>query len=222
MRHAQIQRITSCGSGTFLFHAIRRYLETAEKSGTPTATAVHEVTAECDRHGRSPGRGDLARVTYVLAIGLNRLRDDDRVPSRSLCIWVTDAVGAEPGPHRRRGPGDHQYRGDSIIAGGGGVLFGDDLVFPRSILGDAGRFDRLVSEMADNALDSTNKRNGTLIDPILKRFKVTAEEAEVLSATFATMRALHKSGKDHIWGYYVRNLIRPCGSPSRTTASTYS
>ncbi|MFL0288842.1 N-6 DNA methylase [Mycobacterium sp. SMC-21] len=200
----------SCGSGTFLFHAIRRYLETAEKSGTPTATAVHEVTANVIGMDVHPVAVTLARVTYVLAIGLNRLRDDDRGPI-AIPVYLGDSMQWEQSRDLIGGVDrvTISTEGDSIIAGGGGVLFGDDLVFPRSILGDAGRFDRLVSEMADNALDSTNKRNGTLIDPILKRFKVTAEEAEVLSATFATMRALHKSGKDHIWGYYVRNLIRP-------------
>lgn len=31
----------------------------------------------------------------------------------------------------------------------------------------------------------------------------------MLEKTFIKMQALHASGRDHIWGYYVRNLIRP-------------
>ena len=31
----------------------------------------------------------------------------------------------------------------------------------------------------------------------------------VLRETFDTMRRLNDSGRNHIWGYYVRNLIRP-------------
>ncbi len=31
----------------------------------------------------------------------------------------------------------------------------------------------------------------------------------VLTETFTVLRSLAKTGRDHIWGYYVRNLIRP-------------
>ncbi|NKS55476.1 N-6 DNA methylase [Rhodococcus hoagii] len=200
----------SCGSGTFLFHAVRRYLHAADNAGTPTAIAVNDVTAHVIGMDVHPVAVTLARVTYLLAIGLDRLNDPERGPL-SIPVYLGDSMQWEQSRDLIGGVDrvTISTEGDSIIEGGGGVLFGDDLVFPRSILGDASRFDRLVSEMADRALDLTDKKNGTLINPVLKRFKVTDEEGEVLSATFATMRALHKSEKNHIWGYYVRNLIRP-------------
>lgn len=200
----------SCGSGTFLFHAIRRYLSAAEEAGTPTAQAVNDVTASVIGMDVHPVAVTLARVTYLLAIGLDRLTNSERGPL-SIPVYLGDSLQWEQTRDLIGGVDRVTIttEGDSIIAGGGGVLFGDDLVFPRSILGDASRFDRLVSEMADKACDVTNKKNGTLIDPVLRRFKVTDEEGGILSETFATMRALHKSGKNHIWGYYVRNLIRP-------------
>ena len=199
----------SCGSGSFLFHAIRRYLDAAEGSGTPTPTAVHDVTSHVIGMDVHPVAVTLARVTYLLAIGLERLRSE-RGPL-SIPVYLGDSMQWEQSRDLIGGVDrvTISTEGDSIIAGGGGVLFGDDLVFPRSILGDAGRFDRLVSEMADKALEEKNKKNGTLIEPILRRFNVTEEEAGILRTTFATMRALHQSGKNHIWGYYVRNLIRP-------------
>lgn len=200
----------SCGSGTFLFHAIRRYLRAADDAGTASAAAVDEVTAHVIGMDVHPVAVTLARVTYLLAIGLDRLKDGERGPL-AIPVYLGDSMQWEQSRDLIGGVDrvTISTEGDSIIAGGGGVLFGDDLVFPRSILGDAGRFDRLVSEMADKALDTSNKKNGTLIDPVLRRFNITEDEAEILRETFATMRALHKSGKNHIWGYYVRNLIRP-------------
>lgn len=200
----------SCGSGTFLFHAIRRYLTAADEAGISNEDAVSNVTAHVIGMDVHPVAVTLARVTYLLAIGLGRLQSPERGPL-SIPVYLGDSMQWEQSRDLIGGVDRVTIttEGESIIEGGGGVLFGDDLVFPRSILGDASNFDRLVSEMADKALDVTNKKNGTLIEPVLKRFKVTESEGEILRTTFATMRALHKSGKNHIWGYYVRNLIRP-------------
>ena len=34
-------------------------------------------------------------------------------------------------------------------------------------------------------------------------------ERETLAATIATLQMLHSQGRDHIWAYYTRNLVRP-------------
>ncbi|MGY1929521.1 Eco57I restriction-modification methylase domain-containing protein [Nocardia gipuzkoensis] len=199
----------SCGSGTFIFHAVRRYLEAAEAAGTPTGLAVLEVTRHIVGMDVHPVAVIFARVTYLLAIGLERINSVDRGPL-TIPIYLGDSVQWEQNRDLFGGADRVTIAtaGHELVEGGG-VLFGDDLVFPRSILGDANRFDRLVLAMADNALDLSGKLDRTLIDPILRRFAVTDDEAEILRSTFSTMRALHRSGRNHIWGYYVRNLIRP-------------
>ena len=95
------------------------------------------------------------------------------------------------------------------LVDGGGTLFGDDLVFPVGVLHDARDFDRLVTAMADKALDGTGRTSTALIAPVLRQLGVHADDVPVLTGTFDTMRRLHATGHDHIWGYYVRNLIRP-------------
>ncbi|MBF6358257.1 N-6 DNA methylase [Nocardia higoensis] len=200
----------SCGSGTFIFHAVRRYLDAAEDVGTPTGQAVLEVTRHVVGMDVHPVAVTLARVTYLLAIGIDRINSADRGPL-TVPIYLGDSVQWEQSRDLFGGADRVTITtaGHELVEGGG-VLFGDDLVFPRSILGDAGRFDQLVSAMADAALDlSPKKLDRTLADPILRRFAVTDEEAAILRTTFSTMRALHRSGRNHIWGYYVRNLIRP-------------
>ncbi|KAA0094708.1 SAM-dependent DNA methyltransferase [Mycolicibacterium sp. P1-18] len=199
----------SCGSGTFLFHGVRLYLAAAEAAGIPTGEAVSRATSQIIGMDVHPVAVTLARVTYLLAIGLDRLNSDDRGPL-TIPVYLGDSMQWEQNRDLYGGVDTVSIAtaGDELVEGGG-VLFGDDLVFPRSILGDAGRFDRLVSAMADKALDVTNKKDSTLIDPVLKRFVVTDTEGAILRATFSTMRALHRTGRNHIWGYYVRNLIRP-------------
>lgn len=199
----------SCGSGTFVFHAVRRYLDAAEAAGTPTGKAVLDVTRHVVGMDVHPVAVTLARVTYVLAIGIGRINSEDRGPL-TIPIYLGDSVQWEQNRDLFGGVDRVTIAtaGNELVEGGG-VLFGDDLVFPRSILGDANRFDQLVSAMADNALDLSGKKDRTLIDPVLRRFAVTDDEAAILRTTFSTMRALHQSGRNHIWGYYVRNLIRP-------------
>ena len=101
--------------------------------------------------------------------------------------------------------------GDDLITGGG-ALFGDDLKFPLSVLDDANNFDQLVSEMADAAVDPRKDVQAprTVMGPILRRRGIAdVGDQELLTLTFDTLRRLHRSGRNHIWGYYVRNLIRP-------------
>lgn len=199
----------SCGSGTFVFHAVRRYLDAAEAAGTPTGEAVLDVTRHVVGMDVHPVAVTLARVTYLLAIGIDRINSEDRGPL-TIPIYLGDSVQWEQNRDLFGGADRVTIAtaGNELVEGGG-VLFGDDLVFPRSILGDASNFDQLVSAMADAALDLSGSLDRTLIDPILRRFKVTDDEAKILRTTFSTMRALHRSGRNHIWGYYVRNLIRP-------------
>ncbi|WP_342339008.1 MULTISPECIES: N-6 DNA methylase [unclassified Rhodococcus (in: high G+C Gram-positive bacteria)] len=213
----------SCGSGTFLFHAVRSYLNAADEAGTANGRAVRDVTRNVVGMDVHPVAVTLARVTYLLAIGRDRLTQSDR-GEITVPVYLGDSLQWEQRKDLFGGVDTITISttGDDLVdAEGGGVLFDEDLVFPRTVLKDAGRFDRLVTDMADQALNVDKhardkhargkylKSNGQLIDPILKRYKIEGAEADVLRRTFATMRALHDSGRNHIWGYYVRNLIRP-------------
>lgn len=199
----------ACGSGTFLFHSARAFLAAADATGLPTGKAVLALTQHVYGLDVHPVAVTLARVTYLLAIGQARLSHADRGPI-AVPVYLGDALQWE----QQR---DLLTSGDRItistagtdLVEGGGALFGDDLVFPTSVLHDAGHFDRLVTAMADKALDESTRRSADLIAPTLRQFGVHDEDVPVLTETFATMRRLHGTGRDHIWGYYVRNLIRP-------------
>lgn len=200
----------SCGSGTFLFHAVRAYLAAADAAGISNGDAVLGATRSIYGMDVHPVAVTLARVTYLLAIGKHRLIAEDR-GEVNIPVYLGDSLQWEQ--RKDLFSGEEKIvittAGDDLVEGGGGVLFGDDLIFPRSVLSDAEQFDRLVQQLADKALDTSGKYSRTLVSPILRRFEIEGEDANIVTTTFDTMRKLHNSGRDHIWGYYVRNLIRP-------------
>jgi hypothetical protein len=199
----------ACGSGTFVFHAIRAYLAAADAAGTPSNDAVGAVTRHVMGMDVHPVAATFARVTYLLAIGTTRLSDPER-PAITIPIYLGDSVQWEQ--HRDLLGGVDDVRistsGEDLVDGGG-MLFGDDLVFPRSVLVDAAKFDRLVTVLADQAKEVSPRSSEDLITGKLRRLGVNDNDLPQMVETFDTLRRLHASGRDHIWGYYVRNLIRP-------------
>jgi len=105
----------ACGSGTFLFHAVRRHLVASEAKGIPTQKALDGVTAQVMGMDLHPVAVILARVTYLLAIGQERLSCEDRGPLH-VPVYLGDTMqwnqwkqkrGREPvvasAAHRHRG-----------------------------------------------------------------------------------------------------------------------
>lgn len=186
-----------CGSGTFIFHAVRRHLAAAGEAGMTNAEAIVGVTRSVVGVDVHPVAVTFARVTYLLAIGMERLQADDRPPF-AVPVYLGDSVqwGQEQTfltPHGLSIPAEHE-----------------DLNFPDRLVADAGRFDQVVSEMADVASERDDPdAEMPSLAPTFDRLGVHPDDQAVLQETFETMCRLHDQGLDHIWGYYVRNLVRP-------------
>ena len=191
-----------CGSGTFLFHAVRRYLHAAAAAGTANADAVLGVISHVTGVDVHPVAVTFARVTYLLAIGMDRLQAADRPPI-AIPVYLGDSV--------QWGHGETlmHAEGLSIPTDDGSRLWADDLRFPERLLDDAGRFDQLVSELADRAADREPGAPVPSLAAVFRRYAVNPEDQPVVAQTFEIMCRLHDEGRDHIWGYYVRNLARP-------------
>lgn len=192
----------SCGSGTFLFHAVRRYLTAAADAGHSPTEAMSGVTRSVIGVDVHPVAVTLARVTYLLAIGMERLRADDR-PPLSVPVYLGDSVQWG----QRRDLLAHNAL--TVATDEGGGLFANELRFPERLLTDAGGFDRLVGELADKA---SIRQPGSPVPSLAATFRrhgVHPDDQDMLTDTFRSMCALHDQGRDHIWGYYVRNLARP-------------
>lgn len=208
----------SCGSGTFVFHAVQAFLTAASDQGLTVRESLDRVTRSVIGMDLHPVAVTLARVTYLLAIGTERLQDPER-GALSIPIYLGDSLQWEERADLMTSDenvivstaGSDLAQGqEPFTLDDGGGLFADDLVFPRSILSDARRFDEIVSQMATLALDESRKEDKTLMTPVLAAHSVTDTAARrTLLRTFSKMRDLQRRGRDHIWGYYVRNLIRP-------------
>lgn len=193
----------ACGSGTFLFYAVRRYLDAGEEAGHPLADLIRGVTAAVIGVDIHPVAVTFSRVTYLLAIGTDRIRMLDRPPF-SVPVYLGDSVQWEE-------------RNDLLTAEGALVVrtsqFAEDyaqtLEFPADVVDHVGRFDRLVADMSDRA---TNRDVGDPhpdIQGLLDHHEVHDSARSTLVVTFDAMCHLHDEERNHVWGYYVRNLARP-------------
>ena len=199
----------ACGSGTFLFHAIRRYLTAADRAGMSNGDAIRGVISHVTGMDVHPVAVTIARVTYLLAIGAERLTADDRGPI-VVPVYLGDSLQWEQ--QADIFTSEEQLTiatSGADLVGDGAALFHHNLVFPKSVLQDAANFDRLVTAMSDKASDTSARKSKTVILPTLRQFGIPEHDMDVLVDTYDTMRRLHADGRDGIWGYYVRNLVRP-------------
>jgi hypothetical protein len=193
----------ACGSGTFLFHAVRRYLAEADEAEVPVQEALAGLTLHVLGMDLHPVAVTLARVTYLLAIGRDRLIDPERGPIQ-IPVYLGDAV-------------QWKREAEDLFTGGHLVietddeqrLFESELRFPDELLENPTQFGQLVEAMTNLA---GNRRLGAAVPRltgVFQRFAIPTGARVTLQATFATLCRLHDDGRDHIWSYYVRNLARP-------------
>ena len=79
-----------------------------------------------------------------------------------------------------------------------------ELVFPMSLVERAEAFDGLMGDIAE-AIETGNDPHFALNDHHIKN----PGERRTLEQTIKSLQMLHKEGRDHIWAYYTRNLVRP-------------
>lgn len=191
----------ACGSGTFLFHAVRRFLQEADRLGMSNADALERLSNHVVGVDVHPVAVTLARVTYLLAIGTDRLQGDRR--SVSIPVYVGDSMQWQSDDSLLSASGITIYTSD------GAELFSRELRFPAGVLSDAGRFDQLVDELAQKASSRMRGSRPPSLRQTFVRFAVADLDQPEINSTFETMCRLFDDGRDHIWGYYVRNLARP-------------
>jgi hypothetical protein len=192
----------ACGSGTFLFHAIRRHLTAADAAGMDLPAAINSVTEHVLGLEVHPVAVAFARVTYLLAIGTARMAAPNR-PAMVVPVYLGDSL--------QRGQHSTLFSATALTVktADGAQLFDDLLRFPERTMTDVGRFDQLVEELSRMA---TSRERGAPVPGlggVVTRYGIHPDDQTMLAQTFAVMCRLHDDDRDHIWGYYVRNLARP-------------
>jgi hypothetical protein len=191
----------ACGSGTFLFWAVRRVLAACDDNGASNQEALERVVHQVQGMDLHPVAVTLARVTYLLAITPERLEDRGEL---TVPVFLGDSL---------------RWQHDDVVLNDNGMtvrtsdeleLVEDELHFPEGVVEEPARFDRLVADLADRARKRPRGTKPPRISGLLNRHRVTGnDDRTAVETVFQKLCRLHDGRRDHVWSYYIRNRARP-------------
>jgi len=195
----------ACGSGTFLFAAINHYFEACKSDGVSISQSVDDVTSHVAGIDLHPVAVALAQVTYLLAVGLDHL--EQRTRPFAVPVYLGDSMRWDDAID---GADQLFSSNDDVVVHttDGAELFASELRFPAVVVG-RDDFDSLVSEMVEKASGRNPGSPWPPIGGILNKHVTAPHDRKALEATYEVLSRLHDEGRDHIWGYFVRNQARP-------------
>ena len=206
----------ACGSGTFLFHAIRNFLKEAEGADLQPRQRAAEVCAHVAGTDIHPVAVIIARVTYLLALAPALT---SRSGALSIPVYLGDALqlsisefmaGRELTIRVPPSPAGDGKSGEKDANGR------DQLDFPETFCRDPALFDKAIERMRTGSLEGLTRSQ---IEAALHRITEQHYRAEVtheqqcaikdLGKTYLSFDQLRRDGRDTIWAYVARNLSRP-------------
>ena len=188
----------ACGSGTFLVEAVAHFLEAAQQAKLAPTVAIEKLRLAVTGIDVHPVAVHLARAAWTLAArpAIMAAANAGYSSPISVPVYLGDALQLR------------FHTGDMIAANEVRIEVEDEanttLIFPTTLVARADTFDPLLSDVAD-AIERGAAPHVALDDHAI----TDAYERETLQQTIAAMQRLHAAGRDHIWAYYTRNLVRP-------------
>ena len=189
----------SCGSGTFIETAVERILNhSGGLSRTETLKKLQENVVGIDIH---PVAVQLAKATWVMtAADTIRAARGEGTGTVSAPIYLGDSM-------QLRYDTGTLSASQSIELETGETLPGHEtpIIFsiPRELARQQADIDRLISEMA-TAIDE-----GRNAEHVADSYQMSNECRQSMKAVATLMRELHAADRNHVWAYYIRNMIRP-------------
>jgi hypothetical protein len=182
----------ACGSGTFLFHAIRHLRAAGEAAGLAPAARVEACVRQVRGMDVHPVAVIIARVTWLLALGTDvaERRDDLHVP-----VFLGDAM-----------QWNLQQTGD-VAELRVPVPDSPSLRVPAGFAEDQELLETGV-RMLDEGVKRGEKAD-VLRRSLLRLPGIGEKDAAAMGETFANMQKLFQEGRDTIWPYVLRNVVRP-------------
>ena len=189
----------ACGSGAFLVEAIRHCVASAAAAGynpSRTLTKLQRQVTGIDVH---PVAVHLARASWVIAA-----REVIKGAQASGTGGVDVSIPVYLGDSLQL-----LYDRDSILdqteitVSVTGDPRNRELRFPRSLLAQPEKFDPVMTKIAEVIHAGDNPAL------VLSDYDLTEAEREVMTDTVGVLVALHGEGRNHVWAYYTRNLLRP-------------
>ena len=188
----------ACGSGTFVAEAVNHFLGASDSAGLEPKQALDGLASAVTGIDVHPVAVHLARSAWVLAArpAIEAATASGYDASVAVPIYLGDALQL-------------RFRsGDMFAEYNVTIQVGDDqnteLEFPVSLVERPSDFDSLMDHVAD-AIERGEDPHYALDDNGI----TDPDERATLESTIAILQSLHTDGRDHIWAYYTRNLVRP-------------
>ena len=191
----------SCGSGTFIETAVERILNhSAGLSRTETLKKLQENVVGIDIH---PVAVQLAKATWVMAaadtIRAARAEGTD-TGAVSAPIYLGDSMQLRYDTGTLSATQSIELETHETLPGHTAPI---TFSIPRELARRQADIDRLVSEMA-TAIDE-----GRDAEHVADAYEMSDACRQSVKAVATAMQELHAADRNHVWAYYIRNMIRP-------------
>ena len=188
----------ACGSGTFVAEAVNHFIEAATETSLDSKEVLEWLRFSIAGIDVHPVAVHLARAAWVLAAqpAIQAAVEDGFAANITVPVYLGDALQL-------------RFRtGDMFAEHNVTVRVEDEenteLIFPVSLVERAETFDALMSDVAE-AIEKGDDPSLALEDNQI----TDPAERQTLEETISAMQRLHSEGRNHIWAYYTRNLVRP-------------
>ena len=189
----------ACGSVTFLAEAASHFIAAGVKAKWEPSEILNRLRGAVTGIDVHPVAVHLARSAWTLAArsAINAAGAAGFNSSLSIPVYLGDALQL-------------RFRtGDMFAEKEIRIQTSDDenteLVFPVSLVERAEDFDALMSDVAAY-IEQGDEPQLALKD---NHIKERSPEWNIMCKTIKAMQRLHRRGRDHIWAYYTRNMVRP-------------
>ena len=191
----------ACGSGTFIETAIEHILNhSGGLSPTQTLKKLQENVVGIDIH---PVAVQLAKATWVMAAGdtiIAARAEGTRTGALSAPIYLGDSMQLLYDTGTLTASQSIRLETRETLPG-----HRTPIVFsiPKELARQQNTIDRLISELA-TAIDEDKDT-----EHIADAYEMSDTCRQSIKAVATAMEELHAANRNHVWAYYIRNMIRP-------------
>ena len=191
----------ACGSGTFIETAVERILDHAGNlSATETLRKLQDNVVGIDIH---PVAVQLAKASWVMAAAgtIRAARDEDtNTGAVSAPVYLGDSMQLRYDTGTLTASQSIELKtGETLPDHQGEIIFS----IPKELARQQAGIDRLISELA-TVIDE-----GRDTDHIADAYEMSNACRQSIQAVATQMKNLHAADRNHVWAYYIRNMIRP-------------
>ena len=191
----------SCGSGTFIETAVEHILNhSGGLSRTETLKKLQENVVGIDIH---PVAVQLAKATWVMAAAdtIRAARAEGTgTGTVSAPIYLGDSMQLRYDTGTLSASHSIELETHETLPGHTAPII---FSIPRELARQQANIDRLVSEMA-TAIDE-----GRNAEHVADAYEMSNACRQSVKAVATAMQELHGADRNHVWAYYIRNMIRP-------------